>query len=543
MKTFSSLNREGKFNNIVTAEYDLLIVGGGITGAGIALDAVSRGLRVALVEKNDFASGTSSRSTKLIHGGLRYLKQGQIKLVKETGKERKIVYKNARHLVYPRSMLIPVFRKRGYRKFWLRLALTVYDYFAGVSRDEKKRMLSKNDVLERMPVADKSHVLAGALYYEYKVNDARLTIEVIKTAAELGCSILNYVEVLNFSYTTNGKVSGALVEDRISGEKGKIYASFVVNATGPWVDLIRIMDYSDAHKMLFITKGIHLTVSKEFFTLQEAVYFPTKDSRMIFAIPHKSVIYIGTTDTPYQENLDEVSAKKEDVEYLLNAVNEVFDINLQEYQVQSTWAGVRPLLYKRGKKPSEMPRKDEIVESRSGLINIAGGKLTGYRKMAEKLVDLLMHKSSGEFVKCKTKNIVLSGADFDIKQGSIALTEYADHKFDEVKQTGIGVEYFKALFYRYGSNINIVSNKAFDYYNEDKDSAYAWIKAEVWYCIHYEMLHKLADFYFIRTDQAIFDKNQIAKNIEVVASCMASFLGWLEQEKERQIVELKNKIR
>ena len=317
------MNRKENIDKLRNSSFDLLIIGGGITGAGIALDAASRGLKVALVEKSDFAYGTSSRSTKLIHGGLRYLKQLEFGLVKEVGSERAVVHKLAPHLVVPEKMLLPLYEKRGFGSLLTSIGLKLYDWLAGVKPEDQRRMLTRNQTLKQEPLLKADDVKGGAIYAEYRTDDARLTIELIKTAAQFGACVVNYCEVSNFEYKDN-KICGVTVADHVSNSSFTIKATVVVSAAGPWVDTLREINKSKKGKRLHLTKGVHLVVSHKKFPVHQAIYFDVEDGRMIFAIPRGEITYVGTTDTNYQGGIDEVHTSKEDAVYLVNAVNRTF---------------------------------------------------------------------------------------------------------------------------------------------------------------------------------------------------------------------------
>lgn len=393
---FSNKNRNEIITSVKKDKLDLLVIGGGITGAGITLDATVRGMKTAVVEMQDFAAGTSSRSTKLVHGGLRYLKQFEIKMVAEVGKEREIVYENGPHVTTPQWMLLPFHKGGTFGSFSTNIGLRVYDFLAGVKKSERRKMLSQQETLNKEPLVKNENLQGGGYYVEYRTDDARLTIEVMKTAVELGAKALNYSKVENLLYE-NGKVVGVLINDQLTGEKHEIFADKVVNATGPWVDEIREIDNSKKGKALQLTKGVHLVIDQSRFPLKQAVYFDTPDGRMVFAIPREEKVYVGTTDTFFDEDAVSPNITSSDREYVLKSINYMFPtVKVTESDIESSWAGVRPLILEDGKDPSEISRKDEIWESESGLITIAGGKLTGYRKMAETIVNLVAKKFEQE---------------------------------------------------------------------------------------------------------------------------------------------------
>jgi glycerol-3-phosphate dehydrogenase len=342
---FSFLNRKEIVSILSSQPYDLVIIGGGITGAGIALDAAARGLRTALVEKNDFAFGTSSRSTKLIHGGLRYLKQLEFGLVKEVGSERAVVHRLARHLVVPEKMLLPLSEKKGLGYWLTSIGLKIYDWLAGVKAEDQRKMLTKLQTLKCEPLLRKDDVKGGAIYAEYRTDDARLTIEIVKVAVANGADILSYARVSDFVYKED-QVAGIKVSDLITGEEFVVQSKAVVSAAGPWVDELREINKSRTGKGLHLTKGVHIVVAHSRFPVRQAIYFDVDDGRMIFAIPRGRVTYIGTTDTNYDGDKDRVFTSREDAQYLIAAVNATFpSVKLSLDDIESSWAGLRPLIH------------------------------------------------------------------------------------------------------------------------------------------------------------------------------------------------------
>src|SRR5688572_24629421 len=320
---FSLFERNTILSSLRSETYDLLVIGGGITGAGIALDAASRGLKTALLEKNDFAFGTSSKSTKLIHGGLRYLKQFEFGLVKEVGSERAIVHHLAPHLVVPEKMLLPLYERKGLGYWLTSIGLKIYDFLAGVKPEDQRRMLTRNQTLRYEPLLKKDDVKGGAIYAEYRTDDARLTIEILKTASVHEAVILNYLKVTGFIYQGE-QIEGVQVVDGQTGNLFLVRAKVVVSAAGPWVDELRTINQSCTGKRLHLTKGVHIVVPHQKFPVQQAVYFDVDDGRMIFAIPRGRTTYVGTTDTNYKGDKSQVFTTRADVTYLLQAVNTAF---------------------------------------------------------------------------------------------------------------------------------------------------------------------------------------------------------------------------
>lgn len=511
--------------------YDLLVIGGGITGAGIALDAASRGLKTALVEKNDFSFGTSSRSTKLIHGGLRYLKQLEFGLVKEVGSERAVVHRLAPHLVVPEKMLLPLYEKRGFGSLLTSFGLKLYDWLAGVKPEDQRKMLTKSQTHGYEPLLRKDEVKGGAIYAEYRTDDARLTIEIVKTAARHGAQVMNYCKVTDFTYE-GGKITGVKASDEFGGDEFIIQAKAVVSATGPWVDELREIDRSKTGKYLHLTKGIHLVVAFEKLPVKQAIYFDVEDGRMIFAIPRGRTTYVGTTDTNYSGSIDEVGASREDAEYLIRAVNQTFpSVELTVNDIESSWAGLRPLIHEEGKSASELSRKDEIFESPSGLISIAGGKLTGYRKMAERVVDLAISNTfEGLNLKnCFTDKISLVTSGFENYD---EVKSYRSFILERVQKLGLNGLYANYLVSNYGKQTDLILN---DMKGGDAERELAL--AELRFTFQHEMAMKPLDFIVRRTGILYFYKNRIAHIKETVLNEFRGHFGW---STERMQFETKN---
>ncbi|XCF06395.1 glycerol-3-phosphate dehydrogenase/oxidase [Tamlana crocina] len=525
--TFSVLNRAKQLETLQSTTYDLAIIGGGITGAGIALDAASRGMTVCLVEKHDFASGTSNKSTKLIHGGLRYLKQFEIGLVHESGTERAIVHKLAPHLVVPEKMLLPLIKGGTYGKLLTSIGLKIYDYLADVSKSDKRVMLDKTETLKKEPLLDDSKVLGGGLYAEYRTDDARLTIEILKTAASFGANLINYCDVQSFNYNQNHKIKSLNCIDHNTENTLVIKAKHFISATGPWVDTLRNKDHSLTQKHLHITKGVHIVFPWEKLPIKQSVYFDVPDGRMVFAIPRGRITYVGTTDTNYSGNLNRVVATKQDVEYLINAVNNTFNqLNLTLSDVESSWAGLRPLIHEDGKAPSELSRKDELFISESGLISIAGGKLTGYRKMAQRAIKAVLKQMDDEeksnLKKSKTTQIPLVNPSFKDEN---EVSQFQNQLKEELKAMGVTDAYYAPyLCATYGKMADSIILKSASF--ENTDSLTRLIRAELWYSIHHEMVNSLSDFFVRRTGRLFFDIASVKTYSELILKDMAEYLGW-----------------
>ena len=535
--TFSVLNREKQLKTLATTKFDLAIIGGGVTGAGIALDAASRGLNVCLIEKNDFASGTSNKSTKLIHGGLRYLKQFEIGLVRESGTERAIVHNLAPHLVVPEKMLLPLIEGGTYGVLMTSIGLKVYDFLADVDGDDKRLMLNKNETLSKEPLLNKNEILGGGLYAEYRTDDARLTIEILKKATSFGATIINYCEMESFDYNDDSKIKNLCCKDNKTGRVFKIKARNYVSAAGPWVDKLRTKDHSINNKYLHLTKGIHIVFPYEKLPVKQPLYFDVSDGRMIFAIPRGRVTYVGTTDTNYSGNLERVVATKNDADYLLNAINKTFpDINLSIGDIESNWAGLRPLIHEEDKDPSELSRKDELFISESGLISIAGGKLTGYRKMAHRTIEAVL-----KTMKTRDKESLKDSETEKIHLVSPSLenTDKVEvfQKELEIKLKDMGVSNTYHAWYlctNFGKQSDVIIDKSKTFENEE--TLERLIRAELWFCMHHEMTSGLTDFFVRRTGRLYFDISSIKKYMNLVIEDFTNYLNWdakiLASEKE-----------
>ncbi|MGM0884551.1 MAG: glycerol-3-phosphate dehydrogenase/oxidase [Bacillota bacterium] len=543
---FAAENRKEQLADMQRTPVDVLVIGGGITGAGIALDAAARGLKVALVEMQDFAAGTSSRSTKLVHGGLRYLKQLEIGVVAEVGKERAIVYENGPHVTTPEWMLLPLYKGGTFGKFSTSVGLRVYDFLAGVKKHERRKMLNSTETLFKEPLLKRDGLKGGGYYVEYRTDDARLTIEVMKKAVETGALAVNYAKVETLRYDKSGKITGALVRDTISGSEFLIAASKIINATGPWVDELREMDGSKQGKTLRLTKGVHIVFDSSRFPLQQAVYFDTPDGRMVFAIPREGKTYFGTTDTNYKGDTVNPVMTIEDRTYLLKAANFMFpELNLTETDVESSWAGLRPLIQQEGKSPSEISRRDEIFVSQSGLISIAGGKLTGYRKMAESVVDKvieLLGQEGGKesYSTSGTMTLPMSGGDLG---GSKQFEPFVQKKMTEGVRFGFTKEEAAFLARRYGSNVDLIFAMS--------ESTQQWansfelplvLAVQLRYSIEAEMTVKPVDFFIRRTGDLFFRIEHVRKWKEPVIAAMANRLGWSDEQRVSYTSELEQKL-
>ena len=384
--------RREKLQRIGTETFDVLVIGGGINGTGIAREAALRGLRTVLVEKGDFGSGTSSRSSKLVHGGFRYLESGDFSLVFEASRERDLLRRRlAPHLVTPLRFFFPIYRGSPLPLWKLRVGLTLYDVLAAFRNIEHHRGVSRGDRQGVEPLLREEGFLGGALYYDCFTDDGRLVLENALGAEESGAICLNYAVVESFEKDSEGLLEGAVVRD-LDGDGGviRLRARSVVNATGPWLDRVRALDDRAAKPVLRPTKGVHLVLPRHRLGNRNAVVLhAVRDRRLFFVIPWDDHTIAGTTDTDYSGSPDAVRADTEDVEYLLESLNFYFPAaGLAERDVVSTFAGLRPLVAgTKPEAPSEVSREEELFESPSGLLSLGGGKLTTYRRVAIKVID------------------------------------------------------------------------------------------------------------------------------------------------------------
>ncbi|MBL0335429.1 MAG: glycerol-3-phosphate dehydrogenase/oxidase [Chitinophagaceae bacterium] len=403
------MNRQQFIQSLsVTPEWDICIIGGGATGLGTALDAASRGLKTVLFERSDFAKGTSSKSTKRVHGGVRYLQQGNIKLVKEALRERGLLLQNAPHLVRNQPFIVPNYK--WWEKPFYGIGLKIYDKMAGNLGLGPSLFLSKKEVLEQAPTLDAKGLKGGILYHDGQFDDARMAISLAQKAAEYGASVLNYFPVTGF-LKIKKKIAGVIVQDALNGKTFEVKSRCVINATGVFTDSLQRLDDKDHRDMIKPSQGIHLVVDKEFLPGEAAIMIPrTDDGRVLFAVPWHDKIVLGTTDTAVDTISDEPKARAEEIDFILQHTGRYLNRHPSINDVRSVFAGLRPLVKGKSKKTAALSRDHLIHESESGLISISGGKWTTYRKMAEDVTDFAIAKAKLEALPCSTKTISLGKA-------------------------------------------------------------------------------------------------------------------------------------
>ncbi len=499
-------------------KYDIVVIGGGATGSGIAVDSASRGFKTLLLEKNDFSEGTSSRSTKLVHGGVRYLEaavksldKDQYNLVKEGLKERSRLLKNAPHLCSKLTLVTPIY------KWWelpyMFVGLSLYDLVSGKRGLGRSSIVSKKKMFDNFPSIKKDGLVGGVKYYDGSFNDARLNISLVQTAKKYGATCKNYHEAKSFIYNEE-KISGVIVEDKINKKEILIESNIIINATGAFSDNIRLLDDKKAKKMLDLSSGIHIVLDKKYLPNNEGLMIPkTEDGRVLFILPWMGKCLVGTTDesTTLSEHPDVAPS---DVEYLLKHLEIYFDLKIQKEEILSQWCGIRPLVAPdNNSSTSKIVRDHIITSSDSGLISIIGGKWTTYRKMAQETVDYTISNFNLELKECKTKKLKLVGSE-NLKKSllkKIDNKEIADH-----------------LYKLYGDNALKVYKSVEKV--EKLHSNYHYTNAEVVYCIENELVKKPLDFIVRRTTIALIDRKVAIEILEKVLIIMQNEFSWNENE-------------
>ena len=405
------MNREEMMSRVLdrTEPWDMLVVGGGATGVGIAVDAASRGYDLLLVEQSDFGKGTSSRSTKLVHGGVRYLQQGNITLVMEALKERGILRENAPHLVHDLAFIVPNYD--WWEAPFYGIGLKVYDLLAGRYGFGPSKILSTAQTIKRIPTLRTDGLRGGVIYYDGQFDDARLLINLVRTAADQGATLLNYTRVIAMTKDSNGYLNGAVFEDVETGAEYTVKAKVVINATGPFSDSLRQMDQPDARPIISPSQGVHLVFDKSFLPRKSAIMVPhTKDGRVMFAIPYLGATLVGTTDTPIATPSLEPRPLPGEIDFILETSGEYLKKPPSRDDILSVFTGIRPLVKESDDENTALLSRDHtIVISNSGLLTIAGGKWTTYRQMAETCVNAAATLAGLESKPCVTKRLNIHG--------------------------------------------------------------------------------------------------------------------------------------
>lgn len=595
---FSLFTRKLTLQRMQERKHDLLIIGGGITGAGLALQAAASGMDTVLLEMQDFGEGTSSRSTKLVHGGIRYLKHFDVEVVSDTVKERAVVQNIAPHIPRPVKMLLPIYDENGstFNLFRLKVAMDLYDLLAGVSDEKlKNRMLSKEEVLALAPNLASEKLIGGGLYLDFRNNDARLVIDNVKKAVSDGALIASRIKVIDFIKNENNKIIGVKAHDLIEDEIIEIHARVIVNCSGHFSDEVRKLAEPNLDKrQIRPTKGVHLVVDKAKLEVSQPIYFDSglNDGRMIFVLPRENKTYLGTTDTDYNGDLVNPKVSAEDVNYLLEIVNKRFpNANLCLNDIESSWAGLRPLLssnsasdYNGGNngkisdddftnlidivsaylkkensredvekalrklessnseknlKPSDVSRGSSLTIDKTGLVNLAGGKITDYRKMAKGALDLcikiLNEKYNRTFKAINSKTYPISGGDLNPNNVDEELMELAKYG---VKK---GLEYEDALYLAnlYGSNATKVYN--LNHHLVANSNLNRRDLLSLHYSLREEMCLSACDYLLRRTNYMLFMRKELDLIKDDVIKEMAAYYNWKEdriKEEKEVLAEL-----
>ena len=538
-----TFNRTDSLRRLAETQFDVLVIGGGVTGCGAALDAASRGLRTALVERDDFASGTSSKSSKMVHGGLRYLQQGDVRLVYEALAERQRLRKNAPHLVKVLPFLLPVFGKGGVipKKLSRALgsAMWMYDLTGGARIGKLHKRIRPAEALAHMPTLPAEKLASSYLYYDARADDARLTLTLARTAAiDHGAVVVNDTNVVNIVKTPEGKACGVVVRATDSfGEtlQFDVRARSIVNAAGVWSDEVRTLDEGTDPDSIRPAKGIHITVPWSKVRNDIAVVVPVrKDKRSIFVVPWGDFTYIGTTDTDYSGPIDDPQCTAEDITYLLTAMNEAMTVELTEADITGTWAGLRPLVRDAGsEKTADLSRRHRVAASKSGVVTVTGGKLTTYREMAADTIDRVVNDVLGAnsvnrgAKRSRTKRLALRGADGYAQLVASVPTPVAGAPEDVVTH----------LANRYGgeSNALLAMIETDPTLGQPLIDGLPYLRAEAIYAVRYEMARTLDDILSRRTRARLLGRDATSDAAATVAALVAIELGWDDAEQGRQV--------
>jgi glycerol-3-phosphate dehydrogenase len=512
--------------------FDVAIIGGGITGAAVARDAALRGLKTALLDKGDFAAATSSHSSKLIHGGLRYLPQGQLRLVYQALREReRLRHVTAPHLVRPLEFLFPFYRSRHPSRIAVRTGLVLYDLFARTPAHERHRRLDRGAIHTSEPALKLEGLTGGAVYLDAWGDDARITLENVLDAVYQGAAVANYVAVEGLSHAGQ-RIAALFARDLESGAGFELRARTVVNAAGPWVDEIRRLDDGGCAPRVRLTKGVHLVVEWSRLPVRNSLVLTDDRGRIIFVIRHdtspppegeRGYVLVGTTDTDFEGDRDCVSTAASDVDYLLDVVGKSLEIRLKREDVASSFAGIRTLKISRHLRPSSVTREEVIVASRSGLITTAGGKLTTHREMAGRVVDRVMNMLGRPPGRSPTLLEPLPGARAAAHYGELS--------------TALPPELQPILTARYGTRAEIVARIA----SERPELARRLapdapaIAAEVVHAVRNEFARTIADFIARRTSMTWRAPAAALESAPHVARIMAKELGWNREQQEREL--------
>jgi len=502
--------------------FDLLVIGSGATGCGIATDAASRGLKVALIDKHDIAEGTSSRSTKLVHGGVRYLEMAvkkldrvQYQLVKEGLSERGVLLQNAPHLAHPLELVTPLYS--WFEIPYIYAGLLLYDVLAGRKGLGHSYVVRRKEALRRFPMLKREGLKAGVVYFDAQFNDACMAVTLALTAQKHGAVVANHVEAITLE-KVGDRLCGARVRDTISGETFIIKATGIVNAAGPFVDSLRRMDEASAQAILKSSSGVHIVLPRSFVPPKTGLMIPkTDDGRVLFILPWQGHALIGTTENP-SEIVDHPRAQEAEIEYLLHYINKYFDIDVKRGDVTAFWSGLRPLIQApEAGNTAQLVREHMVQVSPSGLLSVAGGKWTSYRRMAEEAVDQAVKVFGFRQARpCQTEHLRLVGAEQFDPAG----------EQDLVKTYGFAPDIAHHLHHAFGDQAARVANMAEAGLGARLHPAHPFIEAEVVYAARYEFAERAMDVLARRMPLALLDNSAARAALPRVVELMAYELGW-----------------
>lgn len=522
-------NREAALDHAADAEVDVLVVGGGITGAGVALDAATRGYRVALVDRGDLASGTSSKSSKLVHGGVRYLANADLPMVTEGVRERDRMRRNAPHLVRPLGFVIPVDSVADRVK--IKAGMALYDVLSAGRAVRPHAHLGEGELRDVAPGLQGIASQGAYRYYDAQTDDARLTLAIAQAARVHGADVVPHAKVIGL-LESGGRVVGARVRDALDGTELDIRAKWVVSATGVWAEDIWSLSAAGSSMEVVPAKGTHVTLPSHLLPVQRAIVLPSgaDDGRMNFVIPWGDQTYVGTTDDPFDGGLDEHALEQTDADYLLRSVNDAFDLSLRVEDCIGAWSGLRPLLRNKDKTAAatkDLSRKHTVVESPNRMVTVTGGKLTTWRQMAEDVVDHIA-EADGNRAACVTAHLAL-GASGDARDG-LART------VAEVTAAGVDPALAGSLYHRHGDRAGAVLRRCIA---DDEASPLVaglpYLVGEVRHAVEHELARTLDDVLQRRMRVSLRDAGAGGKGIEVAADICADVLGWDATRRQAEI--------
>ena len=534
--------RSRTLQRLAREEFDLCVIGGGITGAGIARESSLRGLKTALVEKADFASGTSSKSSKLVHGGFRYLRQLDFRLVHEALVERYILLHLAPHIVWPQECIFPVYRDSREPPWMVRIGMVLYDLLSAGRGIRRHRMAAADELARLVPVLRRENLRGGAIYYDAKGDDFRLVLSSIQSAVLAGAQVASYVRAVGFE-KNGGRITELACRDELGGETFTLRSRVFVNAAGPWSDQIRRLAEPALSQRVRTTKGIHLLVPRTRLPLKQAFMVLSElDGRPLFAVPWRNIVLLGTTDTDFHGDPDELWATREEVDYLLQSFNHYFPaVHLTDGDIISSFAGLRPLVYEPDKPASAVTREHLIFEAPENVFNIVGGKLTTYRRMAADLLNVIRRRRP-------SLQIPTGAASLRTPLYGAEVPDYPAFRQRERAQLtakfGLPGEIADHLLDTYGVHVRDLE----PFLLEDPSlrqpivPGLPFIWAQLPYAIEHEMTVALDDFLIRRTHILSLDWDQGRSVADQAAGAMKLRLGWSEEEKQRQIARYLAKV-